>query len=135
MECSSANDFVTAHAISEKIEYSIRRKYPHVSDVRIHIEEISAPAKTIDITTNAQTIVQQLCTIAKEETTVLACKNISVYQLESGKLKIGMNCTFQNDLSLDTVHSIVSKIENTIYSSIANVQTVLVHAEPSMTFR
>ncbi|MBM4166653.1 MAG: cation-efflux pump [Ignavibacteria bacterium] len=135
MECSSANDFVTAHSISEKIEHTIREKYPHVTDVRIHIEEISAPEKIVDITSNAQTIVQQLRTIAKEETTVLACEHISVYQLESGKLKIGMNCTFRNVLSLDTVHSIVSKIENTIYSSIPNVQSVLVHAEPSMTFR
>ena len=130
LEYSDEFNFVSAHEVSEKMEKKICELIPEINDVRIHLEEIFAPALTVDITSQSALLVEQLEKIAQQVPEIHRCDNISILQLENKRLKIAMNCTFDASLSLDAVHSIVTKIENMITKQIENLDSVLVHAEP-----
>ena len=58
------------------------------------------------------------------------CNDLTVIDMGNGKIKVVMTCIFDNGLSFDEVHHLVTGVENRLYQELPQVFKVVIHAEP-----
>lgn len=131
LEVEGSSSLLTAHAKATELEDAIRSGLGGDVEVESHIEPLplrllvgrAADAKI----TNS--IAKQLHALAKTEKLLSDIHNIRV-RLTEGGLFVHYHCRFAPDQTIDTVHSVVDRIENSLQAKIKNIHRVVAHAEP-----
>ncbi|MFQ5799363.1 MAG: cation transporter dimerization domain-containing protein, partial [Bacteroidota bacterium] len=131
LEYRDTKGFEDAHRVATDVEERMLQKIPEVGKVKIHIDEPSDVVMVSkDITSSSLSIVERMRKIAMTQKGVKDCTDITVIDMGDGKIKVVMNCIFDNSLSFDEVHHLVTSIENRIYQELRQVFKVVIHAEP-----
>ncbi|MEO8445862.1 MAG: cation diffusion facilitator family transporter [bacterium] len=135
IEIDNTNDLTKAHNTVTEIEERIKKDIDVISHIKIHIDEPSEIVfDTRDITQNSSEIVSKVKDILSECSDVISSDEIHVIST-NGKIRVSMNCVFNNIHSLDEVHDIVTVLESKIYLGLKEnypkLSNVIIHAEPS----
>ncbi|MGB9696665.1 MAG: cation diffusion facilitator family transporter [Ignavibacteria bacterium] len=128
-------DLKTAHDVIDILEKQIKEKIPFITDVKIHIDEPEGITfETEDVTKNYPSLVNAIKTILDNEQNVIRYDDLKVISA-NGKIRISLICYFEKDSSMETVHDIVTLLENKIYLHLKekypDLTYVIIHAEPS----
>jgi len=135
IEIDNTNDLTKAHNTVTEIEERIKKDIDVISHIKIHIDEPSEIVfDTRDITQTSNEIVSKVKNILSECSDVISSDEIHVIST-NGKIRVSMNCVFNNIHSLDEVHDIVTVLESKIYLGLKEnypkLSNVIIHAEPS----
>ena len=132
LEVDGSSNLESAHAQATALEEAIRAALGGDVEVESHIEPLplrllaghAADAKI------AATVEKQLRTLAKSEKLLSDIHNVRV-RLTEGGLFVHYHCRFAPQQTIDTVHSVVDRIENALQTKIKNIHRVVAHAEPT----
>jgi len=114
-----------AHRISEIIEERILKELPEIDRITIHLEPyITMPKDLKSYDTNDEKIIQLL----KEHTQVKKIGSIVTLNFDD-LIKIDIDCSFDKNLTIEKVHDVTSKIEQSIRSHFKN-SVITIHPEP-----
>ena len=131
LEIEGGSSLESAHAQATELENAIRTGLGGDVEVESHIEPLplrllvgrAADAKV------AALVEKQLRALAKSEKHLSDLHNIRV-RLTEGGLFVHYHCRFAPEQTIDTVHGVVDRIENTLKAKITNIHRVVAHAEP-----
>ena len=131
LEYRDTKGFEDAHRVATVVEEQILQMMPEVGKVKIHIDE---PSEVVlvskDITASSLHIVKRMRDMAMDQDGIEDCNDLTVIDMGNGKIKVVMTCIFDNGLSFDEVHHLVTDVENRIYQQLSQVFKVVIHAEP-----
>lgn len=120
-----------AHELASKLEQRIKDSGNGHFEINIQIEAIEDDGESErDVTRFSDSLVQEVKGIASEESMVRDCHNI-IIRKTGGKFSVSLHCTFNETLSVREVQKVSDQIESRIKERIRDVESVLVHAEPS----
>ena len=115
-----------AHRISEAIEQKIFDTIPDINHVTIHLEpHIVIPAT---LKSDYKKTDQKILELLKEYSEIKKIGNIVTLYFDD-LLKIDIDCSFDKDLSIESVHDLTSQIEQKIRSHFKN-SVITIHPEP-----
>ena len=117
-----------------EIEERIKKEIDVISHLKIHIDEPSEIIfDTRDITQSSGEIISRVKNILSECRDVVSSSDLQVVST-NGKIRISMNCVFNDIHSFDEVHDIVTVLESKIYLNLKEqypkLANVIIHAEP-----
>jgi len=119
-----------AHAISSRLESSIKKNINGVVEVVTHIESPDEePIISADVTSESYQIVQTIRETALQVSGVKSCGDIAVHTAEDG-LHLTLTCILEQNLSVAEAHEISTHIEEALRRKIRGVSKILVHVEP-----
>jgi cation diffusion facilitator family transporter len=119
-------NLLSAHKISEIIEYKIQEQIPKITHATIHLEPfVTVPenfnVEDVETEKRIKSILEKYPDIKKIGRKLsLKFENI---------LKIDIDCSFDKDLSIEKVHDLTSEIEHIIRAEIKN-SVITIHPEP-----
>lgn len=114
-----------AHALSDRIEEKIRSQVPEIDNITVHLEpHISIPTDL----TEYKTADEKIIALLKERPEVRKVGRIVTLKYDD-LLKIDINCSFDRNLSIESVHDITSQIEHRIRDHFKN-SVITIHPEP-----
>ena len=114
-----------AHELSDKIEEKIRSQVPEIDNITVHLEpHIAIPTDL----TEYKTADEKIIALLKERTEVRKIGRIVTLKYDN-LLKIDINCSFDRDLSIESVHDLTSQIEHRIRDHFKN-SVITIHPEP-----
>ena len=122
-----AIDLSSAHKISEIIEQEIYHQISEIEHATIHLEPFVAVPENINIQ-DVQTE-EQIMQILVQYPDIKKIGRILSLKFEN-ILKIDIDCSFDGDLSIETVHDLTSEIEHKIRQEIKN-SVITIHPEPA----
>jgi divalent metal cation (Fe/Co/Zn/Cd) transporter len=115
-----------AHKISETIEEKIFESVPDINHVTIHLEpHIAIPT---NLKSDYKKTDQKILELLKEHGEIKKIGNIVTLYFDD-LLKIDIDCSFDKDLSIESVHDLTSQIEQDIRSHFKN-SVITIHPEP-----
>lgn len=120
-----------AHKIADSLEETIRSELENIAMANTHIESnFDLVASGEDITSSSESMVNLVKSVAREETALKDCHEVTVRKVND-YLSLTLHCLFDEKLSISEVHEASTRIEDRVKGAIPNVDTVLVHVEPS----
>ncbi len=131
LEIEGGSSLESAHAQATELEDAIRTGLGGDVEVESHIEPLPLRllvGRVADIKI-ATAVEKQLRALAKSEKLLSDLHNVRV-RLTEGGLFVHYHCRFAPTQTIDTVHTIVDRIENTLKAKITNIHRVVAHAEP-----
>jgi cation diffusion facilitator family transporter len=134
VEIDNTNDLTQAHKNISRLEEKIIKEIPVISKVNIHLDEPSELLfDTIDVTSKSNELVRNVENILCENNYIKKFYDIKVIS-SNEKLRVSMNCEFEEGLTFEEVHEKVTILESKIYLNIKelypNLSNVIIHAEP-----
>lgn len=131
LEVEGSSSLEMAHEHATTLEDAIRSGLGGDVEVESHIEPLplrllaghAAEAKM------AATVEKQLRYLAKNEKLLSDIHNVRVRRTEGG-LFVHYHCRFAPEKTIDEVHGVVDRIENSLQAKIKNIYRVVAHAEP-----
>ncbi|WP_042685183.1 cation diffusion facilitator family transporter [Candidatus Nitrosotenuis chungbukensis] len=115
-----------AHKISEEIEQKIFATIPDINHVTIHLEPHIAIPTTLK--SDYKKTDQKILEILKEYGEIKKIGNIVTLYFDD-LLKIDIDCSFDKDLTIESVHDLTSQIEQKIRGQFKN-SVITIHPEP-----
>ena len=116
----------SAHRISEKVEQKIQDGIPSIEHVTIHLEPfVTVPE---NVSTEDKKTESEIRDILEKYTEIKKIGRIVSLNFED-ILKIDIDCSFDNELSIEKVHDLTSNIERRIRGEIKNA-VITIHPEP-----
>lgn len=115
-----------AHKISEEIEQKIFTTIPDINHVTIHLEPHIAIPTTLK--SDYKKTDQKILEILKEYGEIKKIGNIVTLYFDD-LLKIDIDCSFDKDLPIESVHDLTSQIEQKIRGQFKN-SVITIHPEP-----
>lgn len=120
-----------AHALASELEKRIQSSGAGDFEINMQIEAIEEDGDTErDVTKIYDSLVEKVKRIALEETKVKDCHHV-IIRKTGGKFSVSLHCTFNETLSVREVQKVSEQIESRIKERLRDVESVLVHAEPS----
>ena len=131
LEVEGSSSLEKAHEQATALEDAIRSGLGGDVEVESHIEPLplrllAGHAAEAKIATNVE---KQLRNLAKNEKLLSDIHNVRV-RLTEGGLFVHYHCRFAPEKTIDEVHGVVDRIENSLQTKIANIYRVVAHAEP-----
>ena len=131
LEVDGETSLVDAHYKATRLESDIRDGLGGHVEVESHIEPVTAkllagepcPAKL------ALPIERALAVLCKKEKTLADLHNIRIRQNTAG-LYVHYHCRFKPDMSIESVHDVIDRIEIALCEKIPAIKRVVAHAEP-----
>jgi len=121
-----AHDAVTA------LEKDLHEEFDGNLDICIHLDPLRQEASfSCDLTPDEESRVELV--IRQAAATIPGIEDVhGISTLKTGhdKLCITLHCAFADDTLLENVHSMTSRLEGLIYTSIPETSRIIVHAEP-----
>lgn len=115
-----------AHKISETIEKKIFESMPDINHVTIHLEpHVAIPT---NLKSDYKKTDQKILALLKEHNEIKKIGNIVTLYFDD-VLKIDIDCSFDKDLLIESVHDLTSQIEQEIRSHFKN-SVITIHPEP-----
>lgn len=131
LEFDERQDFVRVHEMVDEIESTIKRDIPNVDSVIIHIEDSPENVvETVDVTQFSQELIEEIMRLARSSEGIRDCTVVSVLEVK-GKYRVALKCLVDKNLSLETVHTLCTALENRIMVAIPLIKETNIHAEPS----
>ena len=121
-----AHDTVTA------LEDELRNEFDGDLDICIHID----PLRNEERCTSSLSAEEELesrdiiVAVSKSIENIQNVHDIQIRKSENQKLFITLHCSFNDEVLLEEVHSLTSRLEGAIYQSLPNAYRVIIHAEP-----
>jgi len=131
VEYLTNDNFSEAHDVITEIEEEIYREIKSINKVRIHIDE---PSDLIMHSKNVleenKSMVDQIKKIIFSSSDIKECFDINIIK-SNGKLRISMTCVFPENMGFSQVHRLAHKLESDIYKLSEDINSVMIHAEPT----
>ncbi len=121
-----AHDTVTA------LEDELRNEFDGDLDICIHID----PLRNEERCTSSLSAEEELesrdiiVAVSKSIENIQNVHDIQIRKSENQKLFITLHCSFNDEVLLEEVHSLTSRLEGAIYQTLPNAYRVIIHAEP-----
>ncbi|MEI8185986.1 MAG: cation diffusion facilitator family transporter [Chlorobiaceae bacterium] len=121
-----AHDTVTA------LEEELHREFDGDIDICIHIDPLRNDEHcTSSLPFEEEQLVRKIIVnVAQKIENVQDVHDIQVRKNEKQKFLITLHCSFNDDVLLEEVHSLTSRLEGAIYQALPNAYRVIIHAEP-----
>ena len=121
-----AHDAVTA------LEKELHREFDGELDICIHLDPLRQEERQSEplSTEEEVSIKKTLQEAAAQITGIENIHEIQVRRTEHEKIFITLHSAFNDDLPLESVHSLTSRLEGAIYHKLSNVGRIVIHAEP-----
>jgi len=121
-----------AHEVVSTLEQEIRREFDGNLDISVHIDPLrSEERKSQAVPPDEETELRKIIVGAAETIDrIHEVHNIQIRKTEKEKLFITVHCSFDDNVLIEDVHSITSRLEGAIYQTIPNAGQVIIHAEP-----
>jgi cation diffusion facilitator family transporter len=116
----------SAHKISEVVEEKIQKNIPEIEHVTIHLEPFVTVPENFNI--RDKETERKIRAILEEYPEIEKIGRIVSLNFEN-ILKIDIDCSFDKELSIETVHDLTSQIEHEIRAEIENA-VITIHPEP-----
>ena len=116
----------SAHKISEAVEEKIQKNIPEIEHVTIHLEPFVTVPENFNI--RDKETENKIRIILEEYPEIEKIGRIVSLNFEN-ILKIDIDCSFDKELSIETVHDLTSQIEHEIRAEIENA-VITIHPEP-----
>ncbi len=129
LEVSLSQSIFEAHKTAMDLEDTMLREIPTLKSVDIHIEPSREESYELRDVTKESGIEKRVCDLVCKVPEILDCHDVIVRQNEQG-LYLSMHAIFNNDLSMEVVHSKLSDAEKLLFQEFSNLQRVLIHPEP-----
>ncbi len=131
LEVDGETSLFDAHHKATRLESDIRDGLGGHVEVESHIEPVSAkplagepcPAKL------AQPVEKALAALCNKEKTLMDLHNIRIRQNMAG-LYVHYHCRFKPDMTIETVHDVIDRIEIALCEKLPTIKRVVAHAEP-----
>ena len=121
-----AHDTVTA------LEEELHREFDGELDICIHIDPLrNDEHSTTSLASEDEKSVRDTITrVAQNIENVQDVHDILIRKNENQKLFITLHCSFNDEVLLEEVHSLTSRLEGAIYQSLPDAYRIIIHAEP-----
>ena len=121
-----AHDTVTA------LEEELHREFDGEIDICIHIDPLrNDEHSTSSLSSEKEKLVRNIIVnVAQHIENVQNVHDIQIRKNEKQKLFITLHCSFNDEVLLEEVHSLTSRLEGAIYQSLPEAYRVIIHAEP-----
>ncbi|WXG46658.1 MAG: cation-efflux pump [Candidatus Atabeyarchaeum deiterrae] len=127
LEFSPSTKIGEAHKIASNIETEVRKALPKVTEVTTHIEPDEQEEGALE--TESKGAADEIRRIAMSQRGIESCHNVFVAKVGS-ELHVTMHCTFDEGLTVNRVHRLISDLEKEIKSNMRDVGDVVIHPEP-----
>lgn len=134
IEIAHTNNLVTAHQDIDKLEKEILDKIPVINHIKIHLDEPSGFIyDTEDITAQSPDLTNKINEVISSVDDILHFHDIRII-LSEGKIRVSLNCEFQEGKTLEEVHELVTIYESRLFLKLKKINpkisNVIIHAEP-----
>jgi len=119
-------NLLSAHKISEVIEYKIQENIPEIEHATIHLEPFVKIPENVNL--EDKITEEKIETILEKYPEIRKIGRIVSLNFEN-ILKIDIDCSFDRKLSIKKVHDLTSEIERIIRTEINN-SVITIHPEP-----
>ena len=120
-------DLKSAHEISDNIEKVIHEKIPEIEHSTIHLEPfIEIPKKFNSENKKTEEKINEILIKYDQIKKIGRIVSLNFENIQ----KIDIDCSFDENLSIETVHDLTSEIEQLIRNEITNA-VITIHPEPS----
>ncbi len=119
-------DLYSAHKISEIVEEKLQENLPEIEHVTIHLEPFLAIPEKFSL--EDKITEEKIRDVLKKYSEIKKIGRIVSLKFEN-ILKIDIDCSFDNALSIEKVHDLTSEIEHLIRAEIKNA-VITIHPEP-----
>ncbi|MBI4596031.1 MAG: cation-efflux pump [Candidatus Tectomicrobia bacterium] len=119
------------HQLASELEQRLKTDVEENLEITTHIEAIETErGDEKDVTPRSDNLVENVKRLALQDRQVKDCHKV-VIRKANGKFSVSLHCTFNETLPIRDVHEISTNIETRIKESLREIDSVLVHAEPS----
>jgi len=121
-----------AHDTVNALEEELRSEFDGELDICIHIDPLRNEEHYTSSLSAAdeQRLRDIIVSVAQHIENVQDVHNIQIRKTETEKLFITLHCSFNEEVLLEEVHSLTSRLEGAIYQSLPDAYRVIIHAEP-----
>jgi len=121
-----------AHEAVSALEKELHEEFDGEIDICIHMDPLRHEERhTEELSPDeAERIDQSIRKAAGAIEGIEDVHDITVRRTEHDKLCITLHCAFADEILLENVHSLTSRLEGEIYSALPETSRVIVHAEP-----
>ncbi|MCE5195057.1 MAG: cation-efflux pump [Nitrospiraceae bacterium] len=121
-----------AHDVVSTLEKEIKNEFDGDLDISVHIDPLPVEEKASRHLSPEEDAVKKNIIIQSSDTIekIKEVHDIQIRKTEKEKLFISLHCSFEDNVILEEVHSITSRLERLIYEKIPNTSRVVIHAEP-----
>jgi cation diffusion facilitator family transporter len=120
-----------AHAISKRLEQSLRAEIPEIHHVHTHIEPRRPDVeKTATVSSDDSPLIKEIRDVVRTMPGVMDCHAVEIERAAHDDLIVSLHCTFPEDASIEAVHRTASAVERELKAEYPSIRRVLVHTEP-----
>ena len=136
IEIDNTNNLSKAHSTVDRIEERIKNEITIIKNVKIHLDEPGDKLfETIDITSRSNEIIKMTKEILEDYDEISSVSDIKVISA-NGKIRVSMNCSFDDTKTFEEVHDIVTLLESRVFIDVKEyyprLTNVIIHAEPKI---
>jgi cation diffusion facilitator family transporter len=131
VEWKWATSFYEAHRGASLIEAALKRNFPEVGLVAVHLEEEREGIERYrELTESNPTMVRGIADVAEKFKEVISCTGVKVFERD-GRCKAVMNVLLDGSLALAEVHRIATDVERGVLEAFPKLGRVVIHSEPA----
>jgi cation diffusion facilitator family transporter len=119
-----------AHSIANAVEDSIKKQLAAVENITVHLEPVMPDVVGMEPISDSTMHDFIRNVIVGSASSVKKVDRIGIYRTAENILKIDVNCSFSNEMTIEQIHERVSEIEKDIRIKYPG-SIVTIHAEPS----
>jgi len=128
-----------AHAVSKRLEQSLRTEIPHLHHVHTHIEPRRPEVETTDtLKPDDSPLMKEIRDLVRVMPGIVDCHAVEIERLgktrpaESGgeEYLVSLHCTFPENATIEEVHQTATAVERELQLEYPSIRHVLVHTEP-----
>jgi len=114
------------------LEEELHREFDGDLDICIHIDPLRNDGhNTSSLSSEEEKLVRNIIvSVARHIENVQDVHDIQIRKNDKQKLFITLHCSFNDEVLLEEVHSLTSRLEGAIYQSLPDAYRVIIHAEP-----
>lgn len=130
LEVPGTDTLISAHGVTVELERTLREHLPGLEQVNIHIEpRREHQVQLHDITAASAPTEDLVKDTACRMPGILDCHAVEIRQSPEG-LYISMHAVFPDQMKVEDVHSMLSKVESQLYRTLPGLRRILIHPEP-----
>jgi cation diffusion facilitator family transporter len=121
-----------AHDSVARLEKDLHSEFNGDIDICIHLDPLRHEERSaLPISPeNEAAVVDAIRQVANGIAGIVNVHEIRILVTEHDKLCITLHCSFEDETSLENVHSMTSRLEGLIYQRLPETSRIIVHAEP-----
>jgi cation diffusion facilitator family transporter len=121
-----------AHEAVSALEKELHEEFDGDLDICIHLDPLRQEERhTVELAPDeAERIGRIIREVSEKIPGISNIHNVMLRRTEHDRLCITLHCAFADDILLENVHSLTSRLEGLIYQALPETGRIIVHAEP-----